>query len=335
MHPATELHAAARAHQILLCLDLTAASESGVPHALSLARTLGGSITLVHVMHPHGNHVGPRSYDALSWEISRQEARSYLDRLAKQLATALGAPVDIRLEQGSPAQRIAELVRELGAEVTVLGGRAKDPAQAGGGIAQQVLALAPGSVLIAHSAGGLAGSTLQRVLVPLDGSRRAEAVLPLAARMALAHHAELLLIHIVQEPRSTALMELSGGLNLALQLASCLQTGARRYLGQLQRQLIQNGIAARMLVMRHANERQCLLQLVQPGQSELVVLSAHGATCDAERSFGGFIAHLMGASTVPMLVLQDLPARDARTVQVPHDAVSARWSHATPSLDLA
>src|SRR3546814_8945346 len=40
----------------------------------------------------------------------------------------------------------------------------------------------------------------QRILVPLDGSRWAESVLPLAARIARAANAEILLAHVVPAP---------------------------------------------------------------------------------------------------------------------------------------
>src|SRR3546814_17744357 len=40
----------------------------------------------------------------------------------------------------------------------------------------------------------------QRILVPLDGSRWAESVLPLAARIARAANAEILLAHVVPTP---------------------------------------------------------------------------------------------------------------------------------------
>ena len=322
-------------HRILLCMDRTASCESGVPHAVSLARTLDSSITLVHVLHPHRAH-GPQPHDALGWEISRQEAQSYLSRLATEIESELGQPVDARLEQGVPSLRIVELARELGAEVTVLGGRAEDPDRAFGGTAEQVLALARNSVLIARtSADGCAPAAMQRVLVPLDGSRRAEAVLPVAARLARAHNAELLLVHIVQEPRPTALMELAGAMDLALRLAACLQDGARRYLMQLQQRLLREGTATRTLVLRHPNERQGLLQVTQWGKADLVVLSAHGATCDADRSFGSFIAHLLRSSTVPMLVLQDLPEREGLSADPPESGATTRWSRAAQAVDLA
>ena len=60
--------------RILVCLDRTASSEACVAQAVLMAKTFGSSITLVHVLRPPRD-AGPRTHDALGWEISRQEAR--------------------------------------------------------------------------------------------------------------------------------------------------------------------------------------------------------------------------------------------------------------------
>jgi K+-sensing histidine kinase KdpD len=48
--------------------------------------------------------------------------------------------------------------------------------------------------------GPASGAPYRRVVVPLDGSRWAESVLPLAVRLAKASEAELLLVHVVPTP---------------------------------------------------------------------------------------------------------------------------------------
>lgn len=315
--------------RILVCLDRSPSSEGCLPAAVSLARTLGSAMTLVHVLRSHRDHRGLHTNDALGWEISRQEAWSYLGRLERQVAAALGRPVDSRLEQGRPAERIVELARELDADITVLGSRGEggDPAWFLGRTAQQVLTLARNSVFIAHSSTSAPAMMAPRsILVPLDGSQRTESVLPVAARMARAHGAELLIVHIVQEPLPTTLLEVAGCTDLAATLAARLQIGAKRYLERIAQQLRRYGTSVRTLVLRHVNERQCLLELSLEEQTDLIVLSAHGSTCDSVRSFGSVTAHLLGRSTVPLLVLQDLIERDAH----PAWAAAARLAPPSP-----
>jgi nucleotide-binding universal stress UspA family protein len=102
-------------------MDQSPYSGACLPHAISPAKVFGSAMTLVHVMQPRHESTGPGTTDALCWEISRQEVRAYLERLEKEATLALGHPVDVRLEQGHPAERIVALARESGADLIVLG----------------------------------------------------------------------------------------------------------------------------------------------------------------------------------------------------------------------
>ncbi len=285
-------------------------------HAISLAKTFGSDLTLLHVLQPHQEAGGRQLHDAIGWEIWRQEARGYLRRLEREVAQALGRSVDVRLEQGKPAERIVDLAREIGADLVVIGnhGEGAAPARSLGSTAQQVLAAMNGSVLVAHGAPRAPGSPAtgelrpQRILVPLDGSVRTESALPAAARLASAYGAELLLVHVVREPIPTALLQ-AEGLELAQKLAGRLELAARRYLTRLQQQLERQGATVKTFVCRHVNEHQCLLDIAQRERAELVVVSAHGSACDSTRSFGSVTSHLLSNSMVPLLVLQDLPGQ--------------------------
>jgi nucleotide-binding universal stress UspA family protein len=269
-------------------------------------------MTLAHVMQPRHESGGLQRNDALSWEISRQEAQGYLERVQRETAQALGRPVEMRLEQGHPAERIVDLARELGADLTMLGSHGEAGATPWnlGSTAQQVLAVARGSIFVAHSlSGAKAVVSPQRILVPLDGSVRTESALPTAARMAEAYGAELLLVHVVQEPLATSVLRAAEDLDLARMLATRLASNAKHYLDGLRNQLLNEVASVRTLVARHANEHQCLLEIAQRERTDLIVLSAHGSACDSAQCFGSVTAYLLTHLMVPLLALQDLPDR--------------------------
>ncbi len=302
-------------HRILVCLDRSPFSEVCVPYAVSLAETFESAITLVYVMQGPQDHSAPHASDALGWEISRQEARGYLEQIEKDVAKASGQPVDVRLEQGRPAERIADLAHELSANLTVFGSRGEGagPARNLGSTAQQVLAQVRTSVFIVHaSSTAPTEPTSTRILVPLDGSLRAESVLPTAARLASAHGGEILLVHVVEEPLPTALLTAAEDIALAQELAGRLVSGANEYLERLRIQLSHEVPSVRKLVVRHANEYQCLLELSQKERTDLIVLSAHGSACDSARSFGSVTTYLLTHSMAPLLVVQDIAERDLR-----------------------
>ena len=298
--------------RVLVCLDRSPFSEVCLPYAVCISKTFGSSLTLLHVQEAQhevsGPRSGPHSTDALGWEIARREATEYLERIERQATELSGQRVDVRLEQGHPAERITAIARELGADLTVLGSHGEGGAVAWnlGSTVQQVLAVARGSVLVARSSSPAPSAVcLKRILVPLDGSLRTESVLPIAARIAKAHGAELILVHVVEEP--TAVLRAAEELELARELATRLEFLARRYLDHIRDQLAREGVSVRAVVVRRVDGHQALLDVAQREQVDLVVLSAHGATCNAARPFGNVTAHLLEHSVVPLLVLQDLP----------------------------
>jgi nucleotide-binding universal stress UspA family protein len=300
--------------RILVCVDRSTFSEPCLRYAVAISRSLGGAITILHVMEPPRERAGRQTTNVLDWEVSRQEASAYLEHLDEEGTRAMGRRVETRLEQGHPAARITAVARELHAELTVLGSQGERGATWNlGSTAQQVLAVARGSVLIVRSSsGGAADVSPKRILVPLDGSLRAESVLPTAVRIAGANDAELLLVVVVSEPVPTAVLRAPEDLEVARDLATRLEASGQAYLEGLREQLVREGATVRTLVLRSSNERQCLVELSTSERSDLVILSAHGSTCNPALTCGSVTAHLSTHSVVPLLVLQDLAESELR-----------------------
>jgi nucleotide-binding universal stress UspA family protein len=303
--------------RILVCLDRSQLSEACLPYAAFMSRTFGSTITLLHVMQPLRERSGAHATDAFEWEIARQHARAYLERFEKEAAEASGQPVDTRLEQGHPAERIRAVAHEVGADLVVLGtyGEGGVTAWNLGSTTQQVLSLVKESVLIARSCPGGAGAfSPQHILVPLDGSVRTESILPVAIRIAKSNDAELLLGHVVPELIPSGVLRVADDeeVEMARELGRRLESRASAYLGQLQNHLASEVRSVRTTVVRGPDPCQSLLELSDREHVDLVVLSAHGSTCNRERSFGGVATHLLAHSVAPLLVLQDLFESDAR-----------------------
>jgi nucleotide-binding universal stress UspA family protein len=137
-------------------------------------------------------------------------------------------------------------------------------------------------------------------------------VLPLAARIARTAAAELLLIHVVEEPLPTVLLSMAQDMALARTLAGRLESNAKQYLENLRGQVrkADHSMIVRTIVVRHANECQCLAAIVEREHGILVVLSAHGAACDAAQPAGSVAAYFVAHSGSPLLVVQDVPPGD-------------------------
>lgn len=300
---------------VLACVDRSVLSESCVPYAVFLAKAFGAKLTLLHVLDLPGGSAGLPSSEALAWEIARHEAQAYLDRLAA-MAAAAGTDATTVIAEGHPAASIVSVAHEVGADVTVLGshGEGGRTRWALGGTVSQVLASSGGSVLVARSSPNvLTEFSPKSILVPLDGSQRAESVLPSVVRIAKAYKSVVVLVHVVIEPVATGILAAGEDLEHARGLARRLELGAERYLAQMRARLARELPSVRTLVLRAKDERQSLIDVSERERVDLVVLSAHGATCNIDRTLGTVSGYLVTLGRPAMLVLQDVPRAGAVT----------------------
>lgn len=305
-----------RRHRILACVDLSPFTDVCLAYSISLARALQSELMLLHVMQPRHEYAA-RHTNALDWEIARQQAYDHLERLEDEAAQALGRPVDIRLEQGHPVERIVEVEREIHADLTVLGSHGESGATAWelGSTVHQAIAVLRGSVFVAHAASAAPIATSpQRILVPLDGSQRTEFVLPTVARIARAYRAELILVHVIQEQVPTSVLHATEDLELARQLTSHLEVSAKTYLERLRAGLVRDGTVVRTVVVRNANQRRPIVEVAKQEHADFIIVAAHGAACDRERTCGSVTEYLLVHSVVPVLMLQDLPEAELHRI---------------------
>jgi len=302
---------AKKARRVMVCLDGSKFAETCLPYAGFMASVLGGELTLLHVMaSPNGGT--PGALDVLDWEIARRESEQYLARVDADLV-ARGLPstrIRKELTQGQPADRVVALQREHPVFLTVLSRRGAGSALAGnlGTTAERVLASAPGSVLVVPEVGSIPPIPPGRIMVALDGSTRAESVLALVRE--LSSDAEMLLVHVVSEPRASQILCSGDDLRHARSLALDLETAGHEYLVQLREGLLRLQPTVRTLTARRVDTREALLDIARDERVDLLVLSAHGNTCNSAHPFGSVTAYAMAHATIPLLVVQDLEERD-------------------------
>src|SRR6202165_5277495 len=132
------------------------------------------------------------------------EANAYLASVAEKVATRV--PVRTAPVYGHPADEILAVVRQFDADSIVMAthGRTGLAHLLYGSVAEAVLARSPVPVFVVHARPGEAAappfdSASARVMVPLDGSAFAEAVLPAALEI-LGAAGELVLSSVAAAP---------------------------------------------------------------------------------------------------------------------------------------
>jgi nucleotide-binding universal stress UspA family protein len=326
----TTLHARASGeeagapHRIAVCLDGSALGETTLPHALALARALGASLTLIRVL--QAGLPTEAATDAYEWSMRREEARAYLDRLLAAHRRP-GLAIDAELGQGEPAEQIRAWASHTPIDVTVIcshgsRGRTVWPLA---GTARKLVERVPGSVFVIPAAAAAAPDAApaavpaaeplryRRVLVPLDGSPRAESVVPLAVRVARAHGAELILAHVVPVPELTRVGPLDAeDQELERRLTERNERVAAEYLDRLRGRLCEAGLAVRPLVLRGTGVPRGLAGLIERERADLVIASAHGGTGRTDTPYGHVAAELIRHGSAPILLVRERPRRALR-----------------------
>jgi nucleotide-binding universal stress UspA family protein len=290
---------------IAACIDESGASTNVILHALAIADALGLPSTLLHVLET-GQAQGTRP-DPLEWELQRRDAHAMLQKLADKYKDA-NHQVSTELVEGRTADQICRWVQDHSAALIALGtnGRNDSRDHSLGNTARHVIDRASGSVLLVPpSSEDAQVVTYRRIMVPVDGSSRAESVLQLAARIAKGHKAQILLVHVVPTPELTEIGPIEADdLEMREQLIARNERVASEYLDRVKKQLTQDSIKSRALVIREREVRSCLASLIVEKKIDLVVLSAQGRSSRNDVSHGSVATHLMTHAGVPMLIVQ-------------------------------
>ena len=173
---------------ILVPLDGSAFAERALPVAAALARKLGASLHLVSVHDPTSGFIDPATAAVASVELDqavRTAQGEYLDQQARAAAAA-GLPVVHELRTGEAAAELARYAEAGAIDLVVMTthGRGGLSRLWLGSVADRMVRRSARPILLLRpDAGETLDELLAEVLVPLDGSVRAESVLALVTRL--------------------------------------------------------------------------------------------------------------------------------------------------------
>ena len=143
----------------------------------------------------------------------------------------------------------------------------------------------------------------QRILLPLDGSARAERSIPTAGRIARVTHGTVILMQVVNF-RAEYMQYLVETKAFTTDLLDVEQTQAENYLKNLTTSDDLDGVAKAVSVVRGA-PAVAILAVAHEQQADLIVLSSHGWTSFKGWVLGNAAQKVARHSPVPVLVLRE------------------------------
>ena len=303
---------------ILVPLDGSQLAECVLPHAVAIARSFDAEVTLLRMLEKNQAGTSAQLFDLLNWQINRTRAALYLDKTkARFQESRIRARTAVM--EGLVAEGITDYAQSQGMKLIVLSSHGRNGLTQWGisSITQKIILSAQTSLLIvrAHQYGVRSGElsdapVYQRILVPLDGSQRAENVLPIITQLAQFHKSKIHLVQVIQTPEMARQMPPAReDIELSNQVVARNREEAERYLEQLKSRSYLEGIAVQTHLITSDNAAVALHQLADQENIDVVTLSAHGYSGNHQWPYGSMVNNFIIYGKVPLLIVQDLPAK--------------------------
>jgi nucleotide-binding universal stress UspA family protein len=299
-------------NRILVPLDGSRLAEQALSCAAMLGRALPSELVLFHaVAIPADDReiLGKAGVEtAAIVDELETKAREYLYGLVEQLADRqLNARYAI--ERGPAAETILEYADQVDVQQIVMAthGYSGIKRWTHGSVAERVLQAARVPVLMVRAqeqdaeAGWHVGLQCKRILVPLDGSRMAEQVLPTAALVARALDSELVLfqvpiVHVYGWLASEWFLPVPGVLATA-------EEDAGAYLAGVAAGLKEQNVRA-TTAMRIGPVAYSIVEYAEANDIDLIAMCTHGRSGLARWTLGSVADHVLRAGSKPILLVR-------------------------------
>jgi nucleotide-binding universal stress UspA family protein len=301
---------------ILVPLDGSLLAESVLPHVVAMARAFDAKAILLRVVGQNRARGTTHSVDPLNWQINKTETTVYLKKIDSHLQEA-GVKTEIVAREGLAADLITDFADAERISLIMLSthGQSGLTHWSMGSVVQRIISSAPTSLLIvrAHEAdsGELTEHHYRRILVPLDGSWRAEHVLPMVISLARFHQSQIHLVHVVKKPEMARHMPpTQEDIDLSDRIVARNQEEICRYFELMQMRSPQEGIDVQTHVLISEDVATALHDFVEREHINLVALSAHGYSGNSQWPYGSIANNFIDYGKVPLLLSQDLQRRE-------------------------
>jgi len=144
----------------------------------------------------------------------------------------------------------------------------------------------------------------KEILVPLDGSKRAETILTHVEELAQHFEAEVIFLEVVK-PEVVYTSIYSGVLDIELQqkLIDEKVKGAKAYLSGLEGEFREKGISARSLI-EIGSVVQTIIEVAERESTDLIALASHGRTGLSHVFYGSVAAGVLHRVGRPLLLVR-------------------------------
>jgi nucleotide-binding universal stress UspA family protein len=296
---------------ILVPLDTSQLAECVLPQAVSFGQAFNAKLNLLHVLDKNQAGSPAQLMDLLNWQINKTKAKLYLKRIGDQLEKS-GVQTKAVVLEGPVVESIIEFAQSQKMKLVILSSHGQSGLRNWeiSSVTQKIIQSAPTSVLLVR-APQLNIQPYERILVPLDGSWRAENVLPIITVLARFHKSQIQIAHVVKMPEMARHMPpVQEDLDLSDQIVARNREEALQYLEQVQSRSTMAGIDIKTHLIIDHDPTEALHELADREQINMLALSAHGFSGNIKWPYGSMVNNFILYGKVPLLIVQDLPEKE-------------------------
>jgi nucleotide-binding universal stress UspA family protein len=142
----------------------------------------------------------------------------------------------------------------------------------------------------------------QTILVPLDGSKRAEKILPYVEDLAFARDSKVFFLQVI-EPATYIVGAYDTIPYYNEEIATSMAAEANAYLASLTDEFRNKGLDAKSLV-KYGPVVQMILEVAEREKADLIALASHGRTGLARVFYGSVAAGILHQADRPLLLIR-------------------------------
>jgi nucleotide-binding universal stress UspA family protein len=297
--------------RMLIPLDGSKLAENVLPYARVLARALGLRIDLLSVVDSidfartaNAGHV--RDFDPLI-EATTQEGKRYLERIARSFG---GTKVSYAVENGVADKIIIDSAASDKDTLIAMATRGRSGIHRWlmGSVAEKVLRGATNPLLLVRGdeEGKSEGeAALKSIVVPLDGSKLAESVLPRAIELAKKLSLAIVLTRAYQIPLSAAYAGAEAPyIPNHDALLNLVREEASSYLEEKVNELHQNGVEKVSHILLVGSGADEIIDLARSTPDNLIAMCTHGRSGVGRWVLGSVTEKVVRHSGDPVLVVR-------------------------------
>lgn len=305
--------------KILVPLDGSELAEKVLPFAREIASRLGADIVFLHAYSPQESE--PRdfykSYIQEKVELLQKDLRETAGK-SKSRRQSGPAKVEGEIVNGHPAEEILHYAEEKKVDLILMAthGRSGISRWAIGSAADKVLRSSAVPVLLIRANASekiTAGKNLMReILVPLDGSKLAESVIPHVEAMVKqdnSNPADVILLYVCEPMLSSHLsmalyMELPiNWKKVSEEYISNSRKTAAQYLEGIASRLTQAGLRVKSEVAEGIPADK-IINYSEGNPSTIIVMATHGRSGVRRWAFGSVADKVLTGSSNPVLLIR-------------------------------